>query len=128
MGVNPGTFFSLGTMSEEGSGPCGGSLETRQKPVGALENLHAWKGSFPGRCAKPQGGQGQVCWLPAISKASMRNQGVQAPPPNLPPLCSGPRDSHTTAEGLAVGWGADLSWAFLISAFPWNRVTEDHTL
>lgn len=90
MGVNPGTFFSLGIMSEEGSGPCGGSLETRQKPVGALENLHAWKGSFPERCAKPQGGQGQVCWLPAISKASMRNQGLQASPPVFLPCARAP--------------------------------------
>lgn len=131
MGVNPKTFLSLGTKSGAGSRPCGGRLEAGQKPAGALESLHAWRSSFPGGCAKPPGGQGQVCWLPAIAKAStMRSQGLRGPKAFF--LCAGVSgDSHTAAEGLAVAWGArdlDFIWIFLIPTFPWNRMSGDLTL
>lgn len=129
MGVNPKTFLSLGTMSEAGSGPCGGRLEAGQKPAGALESLHAWKSSFPGGCAKPPGGQGQVCWLPAIAKAStMRSQGPRGPKAFL--LCAGVSGTPTLLqrEGLAVAWRArdlDFIWTFLIPTFSWNGRAGD---
>lgn len=95
--MNLKTFLSLGTMSAAGSGPCGGRLEAGQKPAGALESRHAWKSSFPGGCAKPRGGQGQVCWLPAIAKASTkRSQGLRGPKAFL--LCAGVSGTPTLLQ------------------------------
>lgn len=129
--MNPKTFLSLGTMSEAGSGPCGGRLEAGQKPAGALESLHAWKSSFPGGCAKPPGGQGQVCWLPAIAKASrMRSQVLRGPKAFL--LCAGVSGTPTLLQRawLWPGGAGDLDfiWTFLIPTFPWSGMAGERTL
>lgn len=130
--MNPKTFLSLGTMSAAGSGPCGGRLEAGQKPAGALESRLAWMEELlPGRVCQAPGWPRSGLLAPSHRQSLYDEKPGPAGAQSLPPLCWCLRDSHTTAEGLAVAWGAgdlDFIWTFSIPTFPWSGVAGDLTL